>query len=164
MTTRTYFHFFLMCRKLEEMTEFTGHVSETCASLSFFPHTGNRYFVCCCDTGLKVFDFETAQVYSSLRNSKQFNQFIDSFPDLYTSLCDSAKFLEEFLDQKVDEEEFYILTKGILYQEVILIASGVEEVDEKGIIEKPNSVHLRKITFSKDGLEMETLKQFSHKE
>jgi len=126
------------CNKMVEKTEF-DQSSETVACLAFFPKSGNRLFAAACDNGIKIFDFETMELY-------------ETFDDLYSSICDSIMFVEECPELKSAKDFFWLLTKG------------VENVDDQDVIEKPNAVHLRQISISKDKFELSLMKEFHHKD
>ncbi|KAJ3085306.1 hypothetical protein HK102_000125, partial [Quaeritorhiza haematococci] len=49
-------------------------------TVSFLPHTGNKYFAAACDDTVRIFDFETTQL-------------LQSFEPLHTSYLDCAKFI-----------------------------------------------------------------------
>jgi hypothetical protein len=65
-----------MNSKLEDAVEFPQGEGEgkttIAASLDFVPNCGKKFFVAACDTGVKVFDFDTEQVFDSKFSNLQF--------------------------------------------------------------------------------------------
>jgi len=68
-------------------------------SLSFLPNCGNKYFLCACDDGIKLFDFELGKL-------------VDSWKELYSYLCDCVKVVS-CKDITTEEGEILILSKGV---------------------------------------------------
>jgi hypothetical protein len=82
---------------------------------------------------------------------------IQSFPNLYGYLCDCVEFVEP-LEIKNQDQEYFLITRGV---------EPLNE-DEKGrnYIEKPNAVHLRKLTLDienrKTPFDLETVNTFEN--
>ncbi|PRP83385.1 hypothetical protein PROFUN_09413 [Planoprotostelium fungivorum] len=124
-----------------------GHVriaeqgTSTVHSISVVPGTGSKFFLASCDDSMKLFDFETEQV-------------VQSFPTLYSYICDVCTFVFP-MEIPSQPNEMFLLTKG------------VELVNDKDEPSVPNAVHLRKLIFPTNGrgkVGFELVKTFQHKE
>ncbi|KAI8588512.1 WD40-repeat-containing domain protein [Geranomyces variabilis] len=115
---------------------------ETCMAftVSFLPHTGNRYLVAACDSGLTVFDFELETK-------------IQHFSTLYSCFCDCAVVVDlvDFPSsplwpdateaQDGDEAVFaYVVSRGV---------EEVETVDGENVAINtiPNTVAIHKLSY-----------------
>ncbi|KAI9202680.1 WD40-repeat-containing domain protein [Polychytrium aggregatum] len=108
-------------------------------TITFLPHTGNRYFLAACDAGVRLFDFGEAQL-------------LQSFDGLYSCYCDCAKFISPTAfetpptwDQVLDSR------KGADYTSPMFgyfVTRGVEVVeDEQQQSTIPNKVKIYKLIY-----------------
>ncbi|RKP22525.1 hypothetical protein SYNPS1DRAFT_31873 [Syncephalis pseudoplumigaleata] len=132
---------------LVEYTRMEDGITCMAFTVSFLPHTGNRYFLAACDDGVKLFDFETARV-------------VQTFDSLYSSYCDCAKFVN-CVDMPYDD------TGKRPYEYVI--TRGVELLDSEDctLASQPNSVILHKLMYptTKGGVfKLVEEKRYQHEE
>ena len=92
---------------LMEKTRMQDGQTCMCFTVSFLPHTGNKYFVASCDDKIRIFDFEEAQL-------------LQSFDNIYSYYCDCSKFIQCWdypqppVGYDVDEPMFaYLLSRGV---------------------------------------------------
>ncbi|OMJ24091.1 putative WD repeat-containing protein [Smittium culicis] len=160
-----------------DSTAFKDGVTCMAFSVSFLPNCGNRFFMAACDERVKLFDMETDQV-------------IQSFDQIYSSYCDSAKFIRpledlSFLDPDFEKDPNTITddnscteskstatnlnNQGVAY----LLTRGVELLDseDNSVSSIPNTVTLHKLVYPTEdtylespGFKLIELKRFHHDE
>ncbi|KAL9550086.1 hypothetical protein MBANPS3_004897 [Mucor bainieri] len=115
-------------------------------TVSFLPNTGNKYFIAAADEHLRLYDFEQAAL-------------IQTFPSMYSSYCDCAKFID-WLDDDTSSSHNR--------QHAWLISRGAELCDQsEGVSSKPNTCTLHKLIYptkAKDGFTLEQYKTYQHEE
>jgi len=121
--------------ELIDFSRFENEKSEMALGLDFVPQCGFKFLLACCDSGLKLFDFETEKL-------------LQEFPGLYGYLCDCVQFVfpEEISEE---ENEFHLITKGLEFEEEV----------------KPSICHLMKLTLPTEGkgkFRLEQVNNFSH--
>ncbi|KAJ3152965.1 hypothetical protein HDU86_005420 [Geranomyces michiganensis] len=121
---------------------------ETCMAftVSFLPHTGNRYLVAACDSGLTVFDFELETK-------------VQHFPTLYSCYCDCAVVVDLFdFPSSPSWEQTAVLDgdvgggDGEAAVFAYVVSRGVEEVEmvdgeNVAINTIPNTVAIHKLSY-----------------
>ncbi|CAO3655888.1 unnamed protein product [Mucor fragilis] len=114
-------------------------------TVSFLPHTGNKYFIAATDEHLRLYDFEQAAL-------------IQTFPSMYSSYCDCAKFIDWLDDDASSSHSQYAW----------LISRGAELCDQsEGVSSKPNTCTLHKLIYptkADDGFTLEQCKTYQHEE
>ncbi|KAI9599559.1 WD40-repeat-containing domain protein [Syncephalis fuscata] len=130
-----------------EHTQMKDGITCMAFTVSFLPHTGNKYFLAACDDGVKLFDFEAARV-------------IQTFDNLYSSYCDCGKFIN-CVDMPYDD------TGKRPYE--YFITRGVELLDSEDctLTSRPNSVILHKLVYptTKGGVfKLVEEKRYQHEE
>ena len=109
--------------------------------LEFLPNCGNKFYAVGFSSGIRIYDNEN-------------DQLIQTFPNLYSYLCDCVRFIP-LKEIPTKPNEFYMLTKG------------VELLDENDNLVKPNACHLRKLTLPENGvgnIQLEEINSFQHPE
>ncbi|KAI9094710.1 WD40-repeat-containing domain protein [Phlyctochytrium arcticum] len=114
---------------------------DTCMAfnVSFLPHTGNKYFVASCDSGICLFDFDNGVK-------------LQAFQGLYSCYCDCVKFVDA-VDFPPSPSWDIVLEDESGEQHVFayLLSRGVEEVEvvdgDVPINTEPNSVRLHKLSY-----------------
>lgn len=122
--------------------------SKLAVSIQFVPGTGKKFFFVSCDTGLKLFDFETEQL-------------VQDFPGIYTYLCDSIQFTK-WLDAPPSKTEEQVLGQ---YPPQYLLIKGVELLDQHDKVVRANSCQLYRFEFPEAGkgkFRLELVSSFSH--
>ncbi|OAD07625.1 hypothetical protein MUCCIDRAFT_104563 [Mucor lusitanicus CBS 277.49] len=116
-------------------------------TVSFLPNTGNKYFIAAADEHLRLYDFEQAVL-------------IQTFPSMYSSYCDCAKFID-WLDDDTSSSSSHSPYAW-------LISRGAELCDQsEGVSSKPNTCTLHKLIYpakAGDGFTLEQCKTYQHEE
>jgi len=120
-------------------TKIADQLTQVAIHLDFVPNTGNKFFVACCDNGIKLFDFESEQM-------------LQSFTGMFSYLCDCVEFVT-CKEIKMQPNEHYLLIKG------------VELIDENDQVVNPNTCQLRKLVVPEKGqgkFRLEEVNVYSH--
>ncbi len=123
-------------------------------SIDFIPNCGYKFMAVSFDTGVKIFDFETGAM-------------LQSFPGLYTFLCDCIKFVQcPTIPTKPGE--FLMITRGVelLNQENESMKISSIHLTARVVV-KPNTCALRKLVFPEHGIgkmRLEEISTFKHPE
>ena len=159
-------HARLLLSTLENKRILSDNLSNYVSSLAFVPDCGNKYLIAGSDDGIKIFDFEKAEVRSPApwwvrprrlthSHDHYHHQLLQVFNELYSSFCDCIKFIKS-PDLECGPEEHYLLTRGC------------ELVLADGTALKENMCHLRKLRLPREpgdgGFELHTIKAFRHPE
>ncbi|CDH56037.1 wd g-beta repeat-containing protein [Lichtheimia corymbifera JMRC:FSU:9682] len=153
---------------------------ETCMAftVSFVPHTGNKYFVGACDEHLRLYDFEEAKL-------------LQTFESIYSSYCDCGKFIK-WVDEPAYKEAQAKATAAVKTEEeeeinvekmdednnnnntasneeyAWFISRGAEMCDvEDGVSSIPNTCTLHKLVYPTEQggkFKMEEVKRYKHED
>lgn len=124
--------------ELDNYTKMFDGITCMAFTISFLPHTGNKYFIAATDGDVSIFDFETAQI-------------IQRFVTPYSHYCDCVKVVDclelpqpEFIWGQSDELPTkdspmfcYFITRGV----------EVLDADDDTVPSKPNKCHLEKLIY-----------------
>lgn len=124
--------------ELDSYTKMFDGITCMAFTISFLPHTGNRYFIAATDGDVSLFDFESAQI-------------IQRFVTPYSHYCDCVKIVDclelpkpEFVWGQSDELPTkdspmfcYFITRGV----------EVLDADDDTVPSKPNKCHLEKLIY-----------------
>jgi len=124
--------------ELDNYTKMFDGITCMAFTISFLPHTGNKYFIAATDGDVSIFDFETAQI-------------IQRFVTPYSHYCDCVKIVDclelpqpEFIWGQSDELPTkdspmfcYFITRGV----------EVLDADDDTVPSKPNKCHLEKLIY-----------------
>jgi len=124
--------------ELDNYTKMFDGITCMAFTISFLPHTGNRYFIAATDGDVSLFDFETAQI-------------IQRFVTPYSHYCDCVKIVDcvelpkpeyiwgvsDELPTKDSPMFCYFITRGV----------EVLDADDDTVPSKPNMCHLEKLIY-----------------
>ncbi|KAJ3124236.1 hypothetical protein HK098_001298 [Nowakowskiella sp. JEL0407] len=119
---------------------------------AFLPNTGNKYFLCACEDGIALWDFESGKI-------------LQMFEGIFSSYCDCVKFVSLTEDAKGVDSIMKDCNGMVSY----LISRGVEILDaeDNTINTKPNTVNLHKLIYpTEKGGEfmLEIVRQYRHED
>ncbi|KAJ1650365.1 hypothetical protein IWQ61_008813 [Dispira simplex] len=139
-------------------------------TVSFLPHTGNKYFLGACDDHIKLYDFEQGRL-------------LQTFENIYSSYCDCGKFIECLeipipgKNEAEKSQQTILTTSDELARPADLptrpfayfLSRGVELLDaeDNTISSCPNTCTLHRLLYpdaKHDNFELEEIRRYHHED